>query len=509
MKLHVLFERSWTLAHDIRDEYPGKRIERGVDSLVVIHDDRVTKYVIGQPDVRTNQAIRSFFGFLRYVRANPDNPALPKILRSEIVQRDQDRILVVELEKLDHMNADQKEIAKLLQEYLYNRLSWREVEAKVKEEIAARPAIEPVVKSDDTPVNKLTSGTLRYLHALQLTDKAIREDRKNWKNFYETALNLQSYAEKLPKSKGSWLFDYSLSNIMKRSDGTIVFNDPLYYYEQKRQKNNESIVTEMPLSDYQTVGDFTKTGSFRQPDRRLVSSRVSQIKTVKFFRNTPVNFRLFFSNRPGSGKYREMGRTDSTQIERMFPQDADKILSNTEDAITVVFVSNAGAEHVVMTPWTMAHRIGHAIQSRGRAYSWKEIENHFFLQINNILRDMYNKPIDMTNRMEFSQRSEYNSLFNAIGTQRSSRQNLINRPYEFLYELFAQYLATGKVQLNPLPIRLPYGKKAWGNPTRWLTLNREDRDDQTRKQVTETLALDMEILFNDVLNEATGQVFVM
>jgi hypothetical protein len=111
--------------------------------------------------------------------------------------------------------------------------------------------------------------------------------------------------------------------------------------------------------------------------------------------------------------------------------------------------------------------------------------------------------------MEFSQRSEYNSLFNAIGTQRSSRQNLINRPYEFLYELFAQYLATGKVQLNPLPIRLPYGKKAWGNPTRWLTLNREDRDDQTRKQVTETLALDMEILFNDVLNEATGQVFVM
>jgi hypothetical protein len=172
-------------------------------------------------------------------------------------------------------------------------------------------------------------------------------------------------------------------------------------------------------------------------------------------------------------------------------------------------VSNAGAEHVVMTPWTMAHRIGHAIQSRGRAYSWKEIENHFFLQINNILRDMYNKPIDMTNRMEFSQRSEYNSLFNAIGTQRSSRQNLINRPYEFLYELFAQYLATGKVQLNPLPIRLPYGKKAWGNPTRWLTLNREDRDDQTRKQVTETLALDMEILFNDVLNEATGQVFVM
>jgi hypothetical protein len=225
MKIRDLMERTQKLPYDIRDEYPGKRIERGIDSMVVIHDDSVTKYVIGQPNVRTNQAIRSFFGFLRYVRAHPNNTALPKILRSEIVQQDQDRILVVELEKLNNLNADQREIVSLLQEYLLNRLPWREVESKVKEEIAARPA----VTSDKTSVNRLSSGTLKYLHALQLTAKAIRKDRENWKNFYETAMNLEQYAEKLPKNKGSWIFDYGLSNIMQRSDGTIVFNDPLYY----------------------------------------------------------------------------------------------------------------------------------------------------------------------------------------------------------------------------------------------------------------------------------------
>lgn len=275
-------------------------------------------------------------------------------------------------------------------------------------------------------------------------------------------------------------------------------------------------VEEMALSQYKTMGDFNKPGPFRGADKKLVPHPVNQLKTQKFFEKTPYDFRLFFSNIPGTGRYSEYGPMEPNVIKEIFKDQAEQILDGSEDAITVVFVGNKGDAKVMLTPWMMAHRFGHAIQagmsnSERRWGAWREAEQHFFSQVNNLLNEFYNKSKlnQFDTNVNWSLRQEYNALFNAIGTQRSSRSDQIKRPYEFLYEIFAQYLGTGTIQFNPIPVSVGYGRKAWGRDTNRLNIKPQYRDEKERKKVADQLAYDMELMFNDVLSSSVGKVFVM
>jgi hypothetical protein len=278
-------------------------------------------------------------------------------------------------------------------------------------------------------------------------------------------------------------------------------------------------VQEMALTQFTPIGDFKKPGPFRAVDRRLVPHPTNQLKTAKFFENTPYDFRLFFSNIPGTGKYSETGPVDSATLQQMFGAEyAAQIAQDSEDAITVVFVGNSGADKVMMTPWIMAHRFGHAIQagSRGRGTwsVWLEAEKHFFNSVNSMLEECYGKVDNNLYRnsnatMKGNLTAEYNALFNAIGTQRSSRTGQIKRPYEFLYELFAQYLKHGRVTLNPLPANLTYGRKVWGNPTQFMNIKPEYRGESERARESQTLANDMGFMFDDVLSSSVGKIYVM
>lgn len=281
----------------------------------------------------------------------------------------------------------------------------------------------------------------------------------------------------------------------------------------------ESVVDEMALKQFTPMGDFEKPGPFKGVDKRLVPHPTNQLKTAKFFEQTPYDFRLFFSNISGTGKYAETGPVSAEQLQQMFgPEYAKQIITGHEDAITVVFVGNSGDSKVMMTPWIMAHRFGHAIQSgirRNRAWSaWGEAEKHFFYTINSTLEEYYGKasPSRMgvtPSSMRGDLTPEYNALFNAIGTQRSSRSGQIKRPYEFFYELFAAYLKNGDVKLNPLPTNLGYGRKAWGNPTRFMNLKPEFSDESERSEVTDILARDLSYMFDDVLSSSVSKIFVM
>jgi hypothetical protein len=272
-------------------------------------------------------------------------------------------------------------------------------------------------------------------------------------------------------------------------------------------------ISEAPLADYQPIGDFNKPGPFRGSDKKLVPHPVNQLKTAKFFEKTPYDFRLFFSNIPGTGRYSEFGPMRPDAVQEVFEKNAEQILRNSEDTITVVFVGNKGDSKVMLTPWMMAHRIGHAIQAGERRGdkngTWRAAEDHFFGTVNNIIADYYGKKStnQFGNKVNNSLAKEYNALFNAIGTQRSSRNNEITRPYEFLYELFAQYLGTGNVTLKPLPKQQDYGRKAWGKSTQSLRLNPDAEEDST--YATEVLGRDMELMFDDVLSSIVGKVLVM
>ena len=80
---------------------------------------------------------------------------------------------------------------------------------------------------------------------------------------------------------------------------------------------------------------------------------------------------------------------------------------------------------------------------------------------------------------------------------------------EFLYEIFAQYLGTGKVTFNPLPANLAYGRKAWGNPTKYMNIKPEYKEETDRHQIADQLAYDMELMFNDVMSQMVGKILVM
>ena len=272
-------------------------------------------------------------------------------------------------------------------------------------------------------------------------------------------------------------------------------------------------ISEAPLADYQPIGDFNKPGPFRATDKKLVTHPVNQLKAAKFFEKTPYDFRLFFSNVPGTGKYSEYGKMDPHQLRDVFGDNTDTILNGHEDAITIVFVGNSGADKVMLTPWMMAHRIGHAVQANvrrgGNGGTWRAAEDHFFGTVNSIIADYYGKQSvnQFGNKVNNNLTKEYNALFNAIGTQRSSRTGQITRPYEFLYELFAQYLGTGAVTLKPLPKQQDYGRKAWGRSTQSLRLKPDAEEDST--YATEVLGRDMELMFDDVLSSLVGDILVM
>lgn len=275
----------------------------------------------------------------------------------------------------------------------------------------------------------------------------------------------------------------------------------------------KSAVDEMALSKYTTFGDFTKPGPFTGADKRLIPHPKNQLKTQKFFEKTPYDFRLFFSNLSGTGRYSEYGPMGPNGIKEIFKDQAEQIIDGSEDAITIVFVGNSGDNKVMLTPWVMAHRFGHAIAAgrrrKGGWNEWTEAENHFFSTVNNLLNEYYGKVGKPGGVLKFDLTPEYNALFNAIGTQRSSRTGQIRRPYEFMYELFAQYLGTGKITLNPFPTNLTYGRKVFGNPTKYMNIKPEYRDTDDRQYASEVLARDMEMLFNDVLASSVGKIFIM
>jgi len=274
-------------------------------------------------------------------------------------------------------------------------------------------------------------------------------------------------------------------------------------------------VAEAPLADYQPIGDFDKPGPFRGADKKLIPHPVNQLKAQRFFEKTPYNFRLFFSNIPGTGKYSEYGIMDPDTVKIIFGDAGEQIVAGHEDAITVVYVGNLGDSKVMLTPWMMAHRLGHAIQvgargqMRNQQQPWKAGEDHFFGQVNSMLEEYYGKSGQPGGNLKAELTPEYNALFNAMGTQRSSRSGEIRRPYEFLYEIFAQYLGTGTVTFNALPANLGYGRRVWGNPSRYLNIKPEYRDETVRKQAAEVLSYDMELMFNDALSNVEGKILVM
>lgn len=278
-----------------------------------------------------------------------------------------------------------------------------------------------------------------------------------------------------------------------------------------KTKTRKHKLSEEPLTDYMPLGDFEKAkGGFRSDvDKKLVTNPTNIAKLYKFF-NTTHEIRLFPVQVRGGGKWVEHGEIHREDLPNVVGvANTQRILSGqSDDNITVVYTNNFAAERIPLTPWMMAHRMGHTLRRRSNV--WITVEKHLWKGINEILFQYYGiQQLQYKNDIIYDPyiTEIYRVFINNIGTMHSARNNQIKRITEFIYELFAQYLNNGEITFNNPPQRLLSNIKAWGRSTTLCHLN-PDLEIEA-KQSLETLSYDIELLFNDVMSNATGKIFIM
>lgn len=183
---------------------------------------------------------------------------------------------------------------------------------------------------------------------------------------------------------------------------------------------------EAPIGNLE-VHKMDEPGTFPDADRKLLTNPAHIQKIRKKFEKTPYLFNLYFVNKPSEnlyvnkdGKFTDTFQTDLENYNG-FSNIKDEVKELTgldvvpdPSAITVVFVSNANSINSVnMTPWMVAHRIGHAMSDA------------FYGDWNAVLKKL-NK--------EFL-------------TMRSARQDQLNDG-DGPVELVAQYLMQGKITIK-------------------------------------------------------------
>ena len=283
---------------------------------------------------------------------------------------------------------------------------------------------------------------------------------------------------------------------------------------------SEQALSEVPIDTYKTIGDFEKSRSYMDKrDRELIKNPLTVEKVKDFFKNTDASFDLYFVNLSGRRKFSEMGQVSEEFVFDKYPDGLgitpDQLNNGriNKDNITIFYVGNTAAEKTPMTAWTMAHRFGHAIRAQrsgGTNYAWKVMVDDWLDKEFNKLLALYNVSVT-SNRYDPDYYDKSANLikakaylFNQIGTMRSARLGKIKRPYEFYYELFAQYLKDGSIKLNPLTQTIKTGPAPYGKSKMSSTKNIDEVNDMIK-----SIQNDFKFYADDVLSNCVGNIYVM
>lgn len=239
----------------------------------------------------------------------------------------------------------------------------------------------------------------------------------------------------------------------------------------------EKYFTEMALTDFQKIGKWDDKKNRHGYDKASMGILNSDagVKKIQdtFNRIDLADFALYFLKKSGIRDHSETGMIDPSQLQQKLGLTYGKDIPEHEDAITIIFVNNRAADRTPLTPWTIAHRIGHSFDATdrktGNAYEYRDFENRLNRTLQELFRDVYGYTVKTDyGRPAYSADSTVvRNLFESIGTFRSARMKKLNRPREFLFECFAQYLlSNGNLTFNDLPDTIATSnQKAWGKPT--------------------------------------------
>lgn len=273
-------------------------------------------------------------------------------------------------------------------------------------------------------------------------------------------------------------------------------------------------LTEAPISDFQLVGDFEKSSSIRKPvDRKLLSNEKAVRKITAQWARTEQDFNFYFVNMPEARGKTEVGMVSPEWLAENLPKTTE-VFKYERDAINVIFTNNSADQHIPMTGWIIAHRLSHAMDRLDQVHLVGEARNRILEIMGAILRDGYNlKSAPDSVRSWRSARQfqninwdiVYRRFYEAIGTMRSARERKIRNEFEFLHELFAQYLLTGKIRFNPLPRHFSF---RIGNENSGASMQNEN-DMDYYNGLLEDLAEELGYTIDNILGSCVGKIFVM
>jgi hypothetical protein len=284
------------------------------------------------------------------------------------------------------------------------------------------------------------------------------------------------------------------------------------------------LLAEAPVSDIKVLGNWDRSHSFKRPaDRALVAGEGRATAITKAWRKASHDFKLVFVNAVGGRDLLETGIPGQRELEKLANMGVR--IEPEEEKITVIFTNNSGDQWRPMTPWIMAHRFGHAVNAAARrdqdsyiTQNWQELEQLVFEALDQ-LADLHgvqapaprsrNAPDRYGYQNQFAKQQQQDKkrqiMAHAYGTMRSARTRKIARNYEFHYELFAQYLLTGKVSLeNPTGKVLThhvYGKPVYAYGA--------GHDKFAVQEITGRFARDYEVVAGNVLDACNGKLLVM
>lgn len=231
-------------------------------------------------------------------------------------------------------------------------------------------------------------------------------------------------------------------------------------------------LVEAPLADFDAVGDLDTEGTFRPDDLRAIRNPAWREKVKNAFKQTPYTFNVYvYNGLNGSAPVGQHGSdVDTRDLQKIAAfagvhpiSVVGRLIGKTPPdaatSITVVLVENEGSERLPLTPWILAHRIGHAIFYAGQAdesnphgdRGMREKIRMLFRLFNgmiNELRDRLERSPNFGHLDYVPSNQAIYSTASVIGKMRSARLRKLASPPEFLVELFAQYLIHGAVSFN-------------------------------------------------------------
>jgi hypothetical protein len=279
-------------------------------------------------------------------------------------------------------------------------------------------------------------------------------------------------------------------------------------------------VDEAPLGVFQTVGDFSKEGTWDDKrDRRLVTNPVSVQKMHDAFAKTPFTFDMFLVNTPTTfGRpdkdNRWEGEISLSTARKLFPPDYDDVFVNyikskdyDHQAIILVHTHNGGDEKVPFTPWIMAHRTVHAITGipegkDNRLSLGTKLFSNIEITTFDIPRDNYGINVTDVALPDRKDREAFISFWSQVATMRSARRNTVTRAGEYMIELMTQYLVTGKVTLNGMPDMISYNGRKYRWTSEYTGHNREQAN-----SIIKVWENQLDEMFEVYMSTLPGRVF--